>query len=112
MRDVIVDSLPKCDLCGKKTATYDAPTRQGPWANMCTSCYEKFGIRNGTGSKLKTRGTMTGSSTPLKGTDTWNGDERLVTCPSCGHEHLMEPDASGTFVCHDCNQMIWIDSLI
>ena len=53
-----VSSLPKCDLCihieGKSiaeasTAHYDAKTVNGPWANMCTTHYARYGYGLGLG---------------------------------------------------------------
>ena len=47
-REVFVDSLPKCDLCGV-LAKYDGKTTIGPWAYMCKTCFRRFGVGLGTG---------------------------------------------------------------
>jgi hypothetical protein len=31
----------KCDFCGS-VAIYDAPTRNGPWAYFCETCYQAY----------------------------------------------------------------------
>lgn len=33
---------PKCDFCGEP-ASVDGKTLMGPWAYMCTDCFNKFG---------------------------------------------------------------------
>jgi len=40
-----------CDICGKElTITFiDGATRMGPWAKMCGSCYDKYGVGLGLG---------------------------------------------------------------
>lgn len=40
-----------CDICnkGNLTSYVDGATRMGPWANMCPSCYEKYGVGLGIG---------------------------------------------------------------
>lgn len=55
---VIVPALPVCDLCihidGKtigaaSVAEYDGKTVNGPWANMCTAHFTRYGLGLGTG---------------------------------------------------------------
>lgn len=38
-----------CDICADFKAEYDAKTFRGPWAFMCKSCFEKFGVGLGMG---------------------------------------------------------------
>ena len=42
-----------CDFCAQEARTepaaYDGKTIYGPWANMCTSHFEAYGIGLGTG---------------------------------------------------------------
>lgn len=66
MKTALVDKLPDCDFCkmeGKEPpepAEYDAQTTSGPWANMCESHYQQFGIKPlglGRGQKLVLRGS-------------------------------------------------------
>lgn len=45
---VSVSKLPDCDFCGE-TAHYDGKTKQGPWGNMCESCFRKYGVGLGLG---------------------------------------------------------------
>jgi hypothetical protein len=55
--EVIVDKKPHCDFCQRNSETvdaeYDAATTIGPWANMCQSHFETFGIGLGTGRGQK-----------------------------------------------------------
>lgn len=49
-----MNGLLYCDLCSQAgalitQATYDGKTRVGPWAFMCDSCFEKWGIGLGKG---------------------------------------------------------------
>jgi len=48
LTEVRVSSLPSCDFCGN-TARYDGKTHQGPWANMCPTCFKKYGVGLGLG---------------------------------------------------------------
>lgn len=47
--------LPPCDFCKQVDphshvdAAFDGKTKQGPWANMCTTHYGLYGIGLGTG---------------------------------------------------------------
>lgn len=55
-----------CDMChtGLKTAGefVDGRTRMGPWAMLCTSCHEKYGVGLGAGKgqlyELQPNGTF------------------------------------------------------
>jgi hypothetical protein len=40
-----------CDVCQGKISTefYDAKTKQGPWGCLCPSCFDQFGMGEGTG---------------------------------------------------------------
>jgi len=40
---------PFCDFHPEVTADYDGKTVMGPWANMCTPCFERQGVGLGTG---------------------------------------------------------------
>ena len=45
MKDIYVDSLPKCDLCNTdNSAVYDGPVRTSGHANMCSVCYSRYGL--------------------------------------------------------------------
>lgn len=50
-----VSKLPTCDIHELQLgetgviAEYDGKTKQGPWANMCASCFEAHGVGLGTG---------------------------------------------------------------
>lgn len=53
----------QCDVCNVKVEKifYDAKTIMGGvWANMCPTCYEKYGIKLGTGwgQKYEFDGTL------------------------------------------------------
>ena len=47
-KEVVVDSLPKCDFC-ESEARYDGKTKLGPWGNMCEECFPVYGVGLGTG---------------------------------------------------------------
>jgi hypothetical protein len=51
-----VVKIPPCDFCGKE-AVYDAATRQGPWAFMCTEDWLEYSDQHqlglGKGQKLQ-----------------------------------------------------------
>lgn len=49
---VKVESLPACDMCGG-TASYDAATTFGAWANLCQTHFNQFGLGLGTGRGQK-----------------------------------------------------------
>lgn len=34
----------ECDICGEQ-ATKDAKLKQGPWAYVCDSCFEKHAVK-------------------------------------------------------------------
>lgn len=47
---VTVQDLPHCDLCGVPSeAAYDGATIMGPWANMCKTHFQQYGVGLGTG---------------------------------------------------------------
>lgn len=56
-REAVVDSIPACDLCkhqGKDVlAAYDGATAMGPWANMCESHFQQYGVGLGEGRGQK-----------------------------------------------------------
>ena len=41
----------KCDICHSQVGDefFDAKTINGPWANMCTECFNTIGVGLGTG---------------------------------------------------------------
>jgi len=48
--EVEVDFLPRCDFgTHAHAAVYDAKTEKGPWAYMCQTHFERFGIGLGLG---------------------------------------------------------------
>lgn len=51
LTEVKVDELPQCDYCHitKTPARYDAKSKSGPWAYMCGTHYNEYGIGLGTG---------------------------------------------------------------
>jgi transposase-like protein len=36
-------TLPKCQICTTEDAVVDGPTRQGPWAYLCSLCLRTHG---------------------------------------------------------------------
>jgi hypothetical protein len=56
-REAVVGTMPNCDICANGTkAVYDGKTRMGPWAYMCESHYQSYGLGlgEGVGQKLFT----------------------------------------------------------
>ena len=51
--EVVVSELPDCDICPAGRAQYDGRTKMGPWANMCESCFKKYGVGLGYGHGQK-----------------------------------------------------------
>jgi hypothetical protein len=51
--EVVVTSLPPCDLHPERKATYDFKTRAGPrpgsWMNGCAACFKQLGGQLGLG---------------------------------------------------------------
>ena len=42
-RPVMLPALPACQMCGEPGATWDGPTKLGPWAYMCSGCLRWHG---------------------------------------------------------------------
>ncbi len=45
----LIDIIPQCDFCKTKKAKYDGKTVFGPWANMCSRCFQEKGMGLGLG---------------------------------------------------------------
>ena len=112
MKTKAVASVPKCDFCGKE-ATYDAPTKHGPWANMCEACYKVNRRPNlGIGTRFKKRTPTNDNNikSPKKAEILSSLEELAIdgmmecACPSCGEHRNLEPDFSGEFTCEGCGQ--------
>lgn len=45
----------RCDICDTRCHSifYDAKMKQGPWANMCSFCFQFLGVGLGTGRGQK-----------------------------------------------------------
>lgn len=111
MKDLQVSKLPDCDICQSKgTGVYDAPTKQGPWANMCEACYKAH--HNGTIGTRRVVKVVEKSDDPGKIAigieddsmeyleDVLVGDGmREIECPECGSVRHVEPDADYTYDC-------------
>jgi hypothetical protein len=130
-RSVQVSVLPKCDFCNE-TAKYDARTKVGQWAYMCTECFKKHGVgKLGTGygqefvlreplkvsKKAKTEGeTVQGKELTdfddmeaMESLMMGDGD-REVECPVCGEVRGLEVDAS-YFHC-ECGRKVLCSPLV
>lgn len=46
---ITVKEYPICDLCKANEAKYDGKTVYGPWAYMCESCFQTYGVGLGLG---------------------------------------------------------------
>lgn len=50
----IVSKFPKCNIPGcSEKAAYDAKTKLGPWAYLCTNHFKEYGIGLGLGAGQK-----------------------------------------------------------
>ena len=51
--EVKVAEIPGCDFCARsgvqRKAGYDGKSRLGPWAYMCETCFDKYGVGLGLG---------------------------------------------------------------
>ena len=122
MRTIHFATLPKCDICQKNKAAYDAPTEHGSWAYMCEDCYKISANENlkHLGSKLEQR-TL---AKPKKDDTIHLGVEestmqeivmdgdRYVACPECGTSKHVEPDASYIFTCEGCGIKVRCQSIM
>jgi hypothetical protein len=45
----VLTKRPPCDLCKERPAYVDGKTRMGPWAYMCSPCFETYGVGLGMG---------------------------------------------------------------
>ena len=113
-----VDSIKPCDICGVvEDEYYDAPTRAGPWANMCKKCF----IRNGAspiGTKFVLRTKTAGVKGTLRGIEVTSLDDliadsdREIKCPNCSEIRTVEPDAAYTFECEGCGSMVKVGRIM
>jgi hypothetical protein len=122
---MLKDTLPNCDICQTpESAVYDAPTKQGPWANMCPTCLEKHGrgdyknigikfelrdqSKKGIGEGQKVMGfEAQGGSQEYWEKVCLGGSNREIICPVCDEPRPLELDASGTFECN-CGAIVEI----
>ena len=109
-----VDTLPSCAVCGKP-ANYDVPVPGfgGSWANLCKVCARAKGVGDeqinlGTEFVHRTQQpkqgkTVMGEEPGLPDIEYWESvlydGVRTITCPACGEEHNVEPDATYTYMC-------------
>ena len=110
MRTVRMEKMPVCDLCKKAVATFDAPTRSGPWAYMCPTCFDSQGAPD-IGSHLLLAEKHVVSEDVVDGEGEYDGDDYVITCPTCSEERLVEPDADYIFTCEGCGQRVQVPSL-
>jgi len=52
-KEVNVNEIPECDMCGDLNGIYDARTVSGLWANMCPRCFRENDCRLGLGMGQK-----------------------------------------------------------
>jgi hypothetical protein len=115
-----VDELPKCDFCNCG-AKYDAPTKVGSWANMCSNCAKthtdrsrisigtQFALRDQT-QKGKGAGK---ASIGIEDTDFGNLDsDREIRCPICNEVRTVEPDADYKYDCDGCGAKVKVPSIL
>jgi hypothetical protein len=126
MKKKRVQELPLCDFKNLPSvvdmcsvyAKYDAPTKRGTWANMCEVHYK---IHAAKGADALGCELVKGLAEPApphskfvhgvepnlaENQEYWENvlleGIREITCPECGEERRMEPDATGIFNCDGC----------
>ena len=130
MKKKRVEHLPKCDFANLSPveemcslfAKYDAPTESGTWANMCEAHYKMHKATGADGLGFEFVEGIAEPDPPHckfvhgvepnfpENLEYWedvmvNG-VREITCPECGEERRMEPDATGIFNCDGCGVRI------
>lgn len=115
MKLIIKHELPKCDFCGAK-ARYDAPTKQGPWANMCQTCYDlhKSSSSDQLGCQFELVGIQHGATEKRQVVKiTYAEDDYCYAiCPKCRYQNTIEPDADYDMNCRCCGQPITVRGII
>ncbi len=114
MKTKKIETLPSCNFC-KNDAVYDAPTVHGSkWAYMCKDCMCVHGGANAlvVGFKFEQRTP----AEPKKDSEILMGEDgdleeamfgdRYVTCPECGDERHVEPDAGYVYTCDGCGSKV------
>ena len=99
MKQTKMSTIPKCDLCGDD-ASYDAPSKQGPWGYFCINCYEEHAII-GQGTELVLKPPQKPATGKfVKGRILTSMEDMMmdsvieVECTNCGEVRNMEPDSS------------------
>jgi len=115
MKTIEKDPLPKCDFCGND-AEYDAPTKMGPWANMCKEHYQMFSRSDAqnigtrfvkrTYKVVVTPEKMKSVPVPLT-----LDSVAEVKCPYCGTYRSVEPDADYIVTCEGCGHKYKVFSM-
>lgn len=112
------DVIKKCQLCGKqpKDVYYDAPTAEGPWADMCEDCHQKQPYSQ-LGTRFELRVKVAGVADVLDGIESSDledmlYDNRDIKCPNCGELRSVEPDAAYTYECEGCNSKVRVPCLM
>jgi len=109
MRNKKVLTIPKCDFCSQ-LGEYDAPTKMGPWANMCKEHYYRYSVSD-MGTHFVLKDQQPDQDITVKGINTFDGEDRIVQCPKCKDERWFEVDASGKYRC-ECGVMISIRPVV
>lgn len=120
MKTIYKEKLPKCDFCNQTTKEmFDAPTKLGAWAHMCSICYpqHKAGNADVMGYKMLTKKPVSKEIKNLV------QDKRLIAklrgsldeavmdsvveleCPICKCFQSMEIDC-GDYICGGCGQKL------
>lgn len=119
MKKIDMRDLPNCDFCGA-VAKYDAPTRTGQWAYMCEICLKKYGRGDAKiiGTELVEK-VVTDKQLQVKPPKKMKAvavpltlDIAKVSCPYCGYERNVEPDANYTVTCEGCGYKYRVYSLM
>jgi Zn finger protein HypA/HybF involved in hydrogenase expression len=114
MRTKSVKVLPRCDFCGAP-AKYDAPTKTGQWAYFCEQCAGRQSTPKHMSIGLEfvlveEKAIPKPVAQSLEATIiSFDLDELIVKCPTCGTEYPLEPDAEEG-VCQVCDQMVTVRS--
>ncbi|HPT70844.1 MAG TPA: hypothetical protein PLE74_01020 [Candidatus Cloacimonadota bacterium] len=107
IKDIYVESIPNCDICGKKPGIYDARmSGRSTWANMCEDCMTSHGdwtvgskrIIQGKPSIINNYSTVNAVACDSLEEIVESGIQ-TVMCPLCKIKKRVEADANYSYRC-------------
>jgi len=108
-----MDDLPKCQIPGcQETAGYDEKTKMGPWAYLCETHHEEFGVGIGTKLEKRVKVAYKSDQVPVVMVPLTLDSIATVNCPHCNEPRDVEPDANYTVTCESCGNQYKVVSPI